>query len=245
MSTLAEISGANNPAIATLDPNKANGNGNLSAADQSKTRLNETFDNFLKLLLAQLKAQDPTSPMDTDKFTQQIVNLTQAEQSVATNKNLEAILGELQAQGGSNLINNTAVNYLGKEVTIDNSKVTHVSGGQSTFNYKLPEDAAELNVRITDSNGGVAFFGPATGKGAGDNSFIWDGKDNFGNVRPSGDYTIEFTAFSPTGQALAADTKATGKVTAVDFENGDVKLHVNGAIVDLSKVSSVRDASDS
>src|ERR1051326_9398368 len=82
-----------------------------SAADAQKT-LSSNFDTFLTLLTTQLKNQDPLQPMDSNQFTQQLVQFSQVEQQINSNKNLESLISLTKSQTTT-----AAVSYLGKTLT--------------------------------------------------------------------------------------------------------------------------------
>ena len=87
-------------------------NAATAAASQTataKTSLSGNFDMFLRLLTTQLQNQDPLEPLDSTKFTEQLVSYSQVEQQINTNANLEALLALTKAGAGS-----IAVSYLGK-----------------------------------------------------------------------------------------------------------------------------------
>ena len=110
--------------MTTIDPTAAattTGTGSSSALNQ----LSGNFDTFLKLLTTQLQNQDPTSPMDTNQFTQQLVEFSQVEQQISTNSNLKTLVALAQGRSTSD-----AVNYLGKTVALTNGNVAAVQRGR-------------------------------------------------------------------------------------------------------------------
>src|SRR3546814_14925611 len=84
-----------------------------SAASSAATSLAGDFNTFLTLLTTQLKNQDPTSPMDSNEFTQQLVQFSQVEQQIDMNKNLETMISLMQSQQ-----NSSNLNYVGKVVDV-------------------------------------------------------------------------------------------------------------------------------
>src|ERR1041384_3489632 len=94
----------NAPATATAAP-----------AQTPMAQLSSNFSTFLQLLTTQLKNQDPTAPMDSNQFTQQLVEFSQVEQQIDTNTNLKTLI----SQGTSNASAMTT-GYLGKKVSIAN-----------------------------------------------------------------------------------------------------------------------------
>lgn len=87
-----------------------------AATDSSKATLN--YESFLKLLVAQLKNQDPTEPMDSAQQMAQLATFSQVEQTIKTNKNLESMLQR------SSL--NEASAVIGKTVTSADGEITGV-----------------------------------------------------------------------------------------------------------------------
>src|SRR5471030_3006673 len=98
-----------------------------SAAPDSMKQLSGNFSTFLTLLTTQLKNQDPTSPMDSNAFTQQLVMYSQVEQQIDSNANLKTLI----SQGTSNAAAVTT-GYLGKKVSITNGSAS-LSGGTANW----------------------------------------------------------------------------------------------------------------
>src|SRR5215469_6276624 len=84
-----------------------------SVATSSKKQLSANFDTFLTLLTTQLQNQDPLQPMDSNQFTQQLVQFSQVEQQINSNQNLETLISATKNQTSQ-----SAVSYLGKSLTI-------------------------------------------------------------------------------------------------------------------------------
>src|SRR3546814_4600244 len=91
-----------------------------SAASSAATSLAGDFNTFLTLLTTQLKNQDPTSPMDSNEFTQQLVQFSQVEQQIDMNKNLETMISLMQSQQ-----NSSNLNYVGKRSEEHTSASSH------------------------------------------------------------------------------------------------------------------------
>ena len=111
--------------------------------------LAETFDNFLVLLTAQLQNQDPLEPLDSNEFTQQLVQFTGVEQSLKTNDKLDDLIA---LQGNSQL--NQAVNLVGKTIATD-SLVLNLEDGQATMTYELSAGANSASVVVLNEAGAV------------------------------------------------------------------------------------------
>lgn len=220
--------------------NNATANAAAATATTSKAAaaaagFGNDFQSFLTLLTTQLKNQDPTEPLDTNQFTQQIATLSQVEQSISTNKNLEKLVS---LAGGGQI--NQAVNYIGRNIDAIGSKGV-LTNGQANFAYELPSAAASAKVTITNASGQIVFSGDGT-TFAGKNLVTWDGVNSFNGVdEPGGAYTIAVAAKDAAGNALETKTYTTGKVYSVDLQNGNTVLSLGGGVtVKLDDVISVR-----
>ena len=157
-------------------------NSNLSQSDRARQTLSKDYENFLKLLTVQLSNQDPTQPLDTNQVTAQIAQLSQVEQSVNMNKNLEQLVALFTTTQY-----NSVASYLGKQIDAEgNSGVLH--NGRAPFAYYLDSEAATTTVKIKNAADQVVYTG--TGPTAqGRNQFVWDGKNNSGQDMPNGIYS--------------------------------------------------------
>ena len=200
------------------------------AAGQSN--LNSSYQTFLTLLTTQLKNQDPTSPLDTNAFTQQLVQMTGVQQQLLSNQ----LLQQLVNQGGGSV--QAAVGLIGKTVTASSSSAT-LANGSAQWTYTLPQAAAQATLSIKDSSGRVVWTGDAPSLASGDHAFTWNGKDSTGQAQNPGVYSIEVHALDANGAAITATTAITGVATAVRQENGATVVTVGGADAPLSSVLAV------
>ncbi len=138
-------------------------------------QLSNNFDTFLTLLTTQLKNQDPTAPMDSNQFTQQLVEFSQVEQQINTNTNLNTLITQGQSQIGT-----YATSYLGKSVSVTNGSAA-LSNGQANWTYTLATAASQALLTVSDANGKVVYAGTG-GTAQGANPFNWNGQDNNGNA---------------------------------------------------------------
>jgi flagellar basal-body rod modification protein FlgD len=112
-----------------------------------ETGLASNFETFLQLLTTQLKNQDPLSPMDTERFTSQLVQFSAVEQALKTNRQLEQLVSLTRTSAAS-----AALGMVGREVRVDGSRMLVDAQGGATI-YELPERAASVTVRIFDADG--------------------------------------------------------------------------------------------
>ncbi|GLQ55842.1 flagellar hook assembly protein FlgD [Devosia nitrariae] len=204
-----------------------------SAISSSRSTIADNFDTFLQILTTQLKHQNPLDPMDTNQFTQQLVQFTSVEQQLKTNEFLEALMLSNKAA-----VNTDAVSYIGKEVTAAGNKAD-LSNGLAVWGFTAEATAADATVTIKDAHGNVVYT--ETGSLAkGEGQFIWDGRGSDNNIKPDGTYTISITAKNLSGNYVNVTTATTGIVSAVDF-SGDVPvLTIGTSRIALTDVTNVR-----
>ena len=223
-------------ATTNTNPTTSNTSGAAGAAASTSTGLDGDFSTFLTLLTAQIQNQDPTSPMDTTQWTNQLVEYSSVEQQMKSNTYLSTIAGA----SGNNM--SSAVNYIGKSVTAD-SPTAALSSGAANWTYNLAGDATKVNLQVTDSNGNVVYSG--TGDTAsGDHTFSWDGTTASGSKLTSGNYTLAVSAADGSGNTISSSVGVTGTVSAVSSDSsGNLTLMVGATEVPISDVTSVTTAS--
>ncbi|HTM78091.1 MAG TPA: flagellar hook assembly protein FlgD, partial [Devosia sp.] len=201
--------------------------------DVTRAGIADNFDTFLNILTTQLKNQNPLDPMDTNQFTQQLVQFTGVEQQLKTNTFLEALMNASQ-----NSTNTDAVSYIGKEVTAAGTKADLKNGGAS-WGYNAEAAVSDAKVTIKDATGNVVYA--ETGsllKGPG--NFLWDGRGSDGALKPDGTYTITIDGKNLAGRNVAISTSTVGVVSGVDFSGPEPILTVGGTKIKLSDVTAVK-----
>ncbi|MDR3473991.1 MAG: flagellar hook capping FlgD N-terminal domain-containing protein [Devosia sp.] len=193
------------------------------------------FNEFLSLLTTQLKNQNPLNPLDTNQFTQQLVEFSSVEQQLKSNDYLQTLV-----QATQNSSNNAAVSYIGKTVTASGVN-SDLKNGAATWSFTVPQ-AAAVTVTIKDSSGNQVYT--ETGQlGAGAGQFNWDGTKTDGTTAPDGTYSISITGKSSGGAYVAVSTETTGVVTGADLSATEPSLIVGSQTVKLSDITSVRSGS--
>lgn len=213
--------------------------GTPSAAESSGVSLAKNFDTFLTLLTTQLKNQDPTSPMDSKEFTNQLVMFSQVEQSINQNKNLEKLLAMFATQQNSNNLN-----FIGKIVDVDDNQIELQQGGSGFWSYELPAGTANVKYNILNSAGKVVrtvtSVAPDGGFPKGRIELAWDGKDGSSNALPAGKYKLEVVSKDAGGKTIdGTKVYARGYVSSLDTMDGEQYLVVGGNKYLPSKVVSV------
>lgn len=191
-------------------------------------------DDFMKLLLAQLKNQDPLNPMDGTDFAAQLAQFSSLEQ-------LSNLNTELKTQGVNQMTLGYAqsANMIGKEVAVQNGNTVTADGSTVGINYTLEKDAQKITISIFDQDGKLVQTLEDTARKEGMNVTTWNC-----SAVAKGNYTFQVAATDINGAAVTADTMTSGIVTAVHFKNNNISLTVNGREIALSDVVSVKQTED-
>ena len=202
-----------------------------TAASKDQTTLSSNYSMFLQLLTTQLKNQDPTSPMDANQFTQQLVQYSQVEQQIKTNSSLTQISNSLSVANATAMLN-----YVGQTVTADGAKTT-LQNGNAQWSFSL-DRAATANINVVDSSGNVVYT-QSTAYPSGSSNFTWNGRKTDGTTASDGTYTIAVTGKDAAGNAAKVTTAVTGKVTSLDFSSGQPYLNVGSSKVSIWSVTKI------
>ncbi|TGD61875.1 flagellar hook assembly protein FlgD [Tabrizicola sp. WMC-M-20] len=194
------------------------------------------YQSFLTLLVAQVANQDPLEPMDSTQFVSQLAQLSQVEQSVLTNANLESIAARL---GMAAVMSDVAL--IGREVMLATDRV-ELAGGMARLGYVLAEDATAVSMILRDADGAVVRrIDGLTAVGRTQTFVDWDGLHNTGYPLADGSYTMEIVAKSAEGTAVAYDSFAGSRVDSVSFGPQGAVLHLtNGQTLLSDLIMSVR-----
>lgn len=194
--------------------------------------LNANFDTFLQLLTTQLRNQNPTEPLDANEFTKQLVQYSNVEQTIKSNRNLEALI-ELQAVNAAT----AATSFLGKSITVQSTS-TALTNGQANWQYTASGASDRATFTITDETGKVVHE-TTRGIGVGKGKYTWDGYTSSGSKAPSGFYSLTVDARSATDQAVPVSVAVSAKIDGVDFSGNEPVLLAGDRGIKLSEVRSV------
>jgi flagellar basal-body rod modification protein FlgD len=203
-----------------------------SSSSSSGNEIAGNFQEFLTLLTTQLQNQNPLDPLDTNQFTQQLVQFASVEQQLKTNDTLSSLLTTTQSSTTAN-----AAGFVGLDVTADGSSAT-LNNGSASWTITPAKAMTKATVTIKDANGSVVTT-KSTSLAAGAQTYTWDGKDASGTLQSSGTYTIAISGTDASGQAVTVSTDVSGTVSAVDVSGTAPVLTVNGTSVPLSSVKTI------
>ena len=184
---------------------------------------------FLKLLVAQLQAQDPLDPMDSSEFISQLAQFSSLEQLQSINDKLDDLTPNISG----------AANIIGREIEALGNQVMVGDGVAGDIYFELADEATEVYATISDSNGAHIRSIPTGSLSAGNQMVTWDGTDDNGNTVPDGAYTVEIQAVGTNGNAVEATPLIKGTVTGATFEDGLTYLLIGDNAIPLSNVTKI------
>ena len=211
------------------------GNASTNAANiaAGQANLSSSYSTFLTLLTTQLQNQDPTSPLDTNAFTQQLVSMTGVQQQLLTNE----LLQQMVTNGSGSV--SSSVNLIGKTVTASTANAT-LSGGSATWNYDMPATAAQGTATITDASGTAVWSGALSNLSAGNDSFTWNGKNISGSqLADGGTYTLSIAAADSSGASITPAISIAGVVKSIQSVSGVTQATVGSTQVPVTSITGV------
>jgi len=219
------------PTPVTSAPGTNTGSSSSSNSASTTTKgIADNFQTFLTLLTTQLQNQNPLDPLDTNQFTQQLVQFAGVEQQLKSNDQLKSLIDiEKSARSTQALV------YVGNTVAVDGSKAQFDKS--ATWNLTATQ-AASATITITSSTGQTAYSG-SFNLNQGNASFVWDGKGTDGTQWPPGTYTLTATGKDSKGNDVAITTEVQGMVDSVDLTASPPLLSIGGQTYTTDKIKRV------
>jgi flagellar basal-body rod modification protein FlgD len=213
-----------------------NGTSSSSSTSNSSSLDNNSPDaiqnRFLTLLIAQMKNQDPSNPMDNSQLTTQMAQLSTVSGISQLNNSLSTLMSNLnssQALSTANMIGHSVL-APGNSIQLTSDTTKDADGKETTsqkavFGVNLSGTASSVVVTIKDSTGAVIHTTDLGTQAAGVVPVIWDGSNDTGGKVADGNYTFTVSA-SNNGTAVSASTLSFGTVSSVSTASDGVKLNV-------------------
>src|SRR3954471_796168 len=208
-------------------PSSNSSNGSLSST--SSSTLAGNFQTFLQMLTTQLQNQNPLDPLDTNQFTQQLVQFASVEQQLKTNDQLSSLIALQQATQATQ-----ALTFVGKNAVVDGSTAA-MSNSKATWMLDIPRTGT-MDVSITNSSGQTVFSGSYSVTSGKDQPFNWNGQGNDGSQLPEGKYTLHATMPDSSGTAMAVSTQVQGVVDSVDLTQSPALLSIGGQTYTINQI---------
>src|SRR6266436_7684878 len=203
-----------------------------TTASTATTGIADNFQTFLTLLTTQLQNQNPLDPLDTNQFTQQLVQFAGVEQQLKTNDQLTQLVSLQQTTQATQ-----ALGFVGKTAVVDGN-TTALSSSSATWELNIPSSSA-VTVTIANSKGQTVFTGNYSASAGNNQPFTWNGQGSDGTQWPDGLYTMTATAADSSGNPVAISTQVGGTVSSVDLTQMPPLLMINGQSYTVSQVKSI------
>src|ERR1044072_170359 len=203
------------------------------AAQSKKNDQTLGIEQFLTLMTAQLKNQDPMKPLEGTEFISQLATFGTVSGVQEMKESMESLATSLRS---TQTLNGSSM--LGREILVEADSLTHTQGGTVNGELNVPAGTTQLQVRITDSTGAVVRQ-ITLDTAQGDLSFSWDGLKNNGQPPDSGPYDIEAVA-SVGGETGSLPLMLSGRVSSVSIVGTNLMLNTSAlGAVDMNDVRRV------
>jgi flagellar basal-body rod modification protein FlgD len=203
-----------------------------TGSSSSSTSAAATQDKFLNLLVAQLKNQDPLSPMDNAQVTSQLAQINTVQGIESLNTTLQTLMGSYSTSQSMQ-----AASMVGRYVFTDGNKM-NLADGAAVAGFTLDSPADKVTITVTSPSGQVVHTATMANLDAGTNTFQWDGKTDGGAASAAGQYTFTVTATNQ-GQKVTSTPLAVSMVDSVINNASGPLLHTSTGSVTWDKVKQV------
>lgn len=188
---------------------------NTTAAAASSTK-STTADimgkeDFLTLLVTQLKNQDPLNPDDPTEFTAQLAQFSSLEQLFNLNESMDNLV-----TSNANADKFATLQTIGKEVVYQSSEFEYSGKGEVQLGYQLDGEVSEAQITIQKDGATIAVL-DGTELTSGNHFLTWDGLHTDGNPAEAGSYTFAISVKAGEGESVAASPLIKSEVTGVDL----------------------------
>jgi flagellar basal-body rod modification protein FlgD len=218
--------------VSGTTPLPAGSNSSSSISSSSGSTLAGNFQTFLTLLTTQLQNQNPLDPLDTNQFTQQLVQFASVEQQLKTNDELSSLVSLQQTTQATQ-----ALGFVGKTAVV-NGTTASLSNSQATWDLNIPANG-NLTVTIANANGQNVFTGKYTVSAGNNQPFVWNGKGTDGTQWQDGQYTLTATATDSSGNSQAITTSIQGVVSSVDLTQTPPLLTIDGQSFTVNQIKRI------
>jgi len=192
------------------------------------------FQSFLTLLTTQLQNQNPLDPLDTNQFTQQLVEFAGVQQQINTNDSLATLVSLQQTAQSSQ-----ALQFVGKTAVVKGSTAA-LTSSQAEWELNIPS-ASTVNITIASSTGATVYTNSFEVAAGNNQAFGWNGLGTDGTQQPDGNYTLTATAKDSAGNTVAISTSVAGVVSSVDLTQSPPLLSIGGQTFTVNQVESIID----
>jgi len=213
----------------TLPPNSSTASDTNSLASQ---QIAGNFQTFLQLLTTQLQNQNPLDPLDTNQFTQQLVEFAGVEQQLNTNSSLQTLVSLQQTAQSTQ-----ALQFVGKTAVV-NGNVNSLTNSSATWDLNIPSNS-NVTISIANSTGQTVYSGTFSANAGNNQPFTWNGQGSDGTQWPDGQYTLSATAADASGNSVGVTTQVQGVVSSVDLTQSPPLLTIGGQTYTVNQIQRI------
>ncbi len=205
--------------MVTSVQNNASVAASQAASVVSATQVGATQDRFLKLLVTQMKNQDPLNPLDNAQVTSQMAQLS-------TVSGIEKLNSTVQALSASMLASQSlqAVSMIGHAVLVPGTQIDLLNG-KANAAVELTQPVDSVSVNITDTSGNLVRTLQLGSQNSGVVQVQWDGRTESGSTAVDGSYQFNAAAVL-SGKQSEATTLSYGLVNSVAQSQSGVTVNV-------------------
>ncbi len=225
---------------ATTAPSVVSGTTPLPAGSSSSSNTNAlasqqiagNFQTFLQLLTTQLQNQNPLDPLDTNQFTQQLVEFAGVEQQLNANDQLKTLVSLQQTAQSTQ-----ALQFVGKTAVV-NGNTNSLTNSSATWDLNIPSNS-NLTISIANSAGQTVYSGTFSANAGNNQPFTWNGQGSDGTQWPDGQYTLTATAADGNGNSVGVTTQVQGVVSSVDLTQSPPLLTIGGQTYTVNQIQRI------
>ena len=210
--------------MSTVDTNNTTNTNSTSSSSSSSSSSTGAMSqsDFLKLMVAQLQAQDPTNPVDNQEFASQMAQFSTLSATQDLNTTVTSLASQLTSASQTNQVLSSA-NLVGRDVMVP-ATTTAYDGSTATKGAVNVATAGAVVINITDASGNAVRTINLGTQSEGLSQFTWDGKDDSGKAVAAGTYTL-----AATDAGTSANTFISGTVTGVGYGGSSVGTYLQVA----------------
>jgi flagellar basal-body rod modification protein FlgD len=216
----------------TPQPTSSSSSSANAANSLASSQIAGNFQSFLQLLTVQLQNQNPLSPLDTNQFTQQLVEFAGVQQQLNTNDSLATLVSLQQTNQASQ-----ALGFVGKTAVV-NGNTASLTNSQATWQLDIASNST-VNISIASSTGQTVFTGKFPASAGNNQPFNWNGRGNDGTLLPDGTYKLTATATDSAGNSVGVKTQVEGVVSSVDLTQSPPLLSIGGQTFTVNQIQSI------
>lgn len=219
----------------TLSALSPNASASTAVAGKSDTELSQT--DFIELLVAQIKNQDPTKPLEPSQFMNQLAQFSTVNGIQELKDSFDSLAGRLSSEQSLQ-----AASLVGRSVYVPDGQALLTAGGTVNGKVELPQQSTDLNLRIINAQGAEVRSLAMGGHDQGAVQFQWDGFADDGSAVAPGKYTVIAEALIDGNlQAVVVEVETRVDSITLNQDGSGTTLNLaSGESVPLSFVEEIK-----